>query len=92
MLGSQFKTTEDIVSLDVIKDIARIFDQNEIGSKKREVSVTNQQTKLSDLYRSLNAAKYKLIWNEESRRSSEDMQNKLKLLVRDNPNILKQIP
>lgn len=42
-----------------------------------------------ELYWSLTASKYKLIKEEESRRSSEDMQNKLKVMVRDNPNLLK---
>lgn len=94
MLGSEFKAVSEIstTTLDVIREIARNFDQNDIGSKRREASIAKEQARLADLYRSLTAAKYKLIWDEESRRSSEDMQDKLKVLVRDNPNLLKQIP
>ena len=72
-----------------MKEITRNFDKNEVGSKKREVSIAREQKRLMELYWSLTASKYKLIKEEESRRSSEDMQNKLKVMVRDNPNLLK---
>jgi hypothetical protein len=44
MLGSEFKSAIDIntTTLEVIREIARAFDSNGIGSKNREVSLAKE--------------------------------------------------
>jgi hypothetical protein len=38
------------------------------------------------------SAKYSKFWKEEQVRASEDLQDKIKKMVRDNPNSLRSLP